>query len=357
MDAMNEVFFSGQAVVVDGGGSSSIARLRLSAPGPGELLLRLRVSGLCGTDLFKLATDRAPRGSVLGHEIVGEVIAAGVGARFAAGERVVVPHHVACGVCALCRRGSDTMCAVFRDNLLTPGGFSELVLVGERAARRAAHAVPADLDDEAAVFLEPAACVLRGIHRSAILAAPAPRTAVVLGAGSMGLLHLLVLLALDPDAQVMVSDPLPARRALAERLGAAATSAPDAADCGARVRALGAGIGADAVFDCVGGARALASALAVSREGGSVILFAHAREGEAAGFELNTLFKHERRVLGTYSGGLAEQATVFDLLRNGRLDPAPLVTHRMPLDRFNEAVDLCRSHQALKILFVPGAAG
>src|SRR5881296_3191137 len=112
-------------------------------PGPGEVLLRLRVAGLCGTDLFKLAHRTAAAGAVLGHEVVGTVEALGRGAgQFRAGDRVVVPHHVPCGECDLCARGSGPMCPAFRENLLEPGGFSEWVLVRERAARLVARRVP-----------------------------------------------------------------------------------------------------------------------------------------------------------------------------------------------------------------------
>lgn len=347
---------STRAVVYRGGGRSRLEAVALPAPGSGEVVLRLRVSGLCGTDLFKLATDSATPGSVLGHEIVGDVETAGPGARFSPGERLVVPHHVACGACSLCLRGADTMCATFRDNLLLPGGFSERVLVRERAVRLAAHAVPPALGDDAAVFLEPAACVLRGIERSGVLSSPEAPCAVVLGGGSMGLLHLLVLRAVAPTIRVVLVDPLDERRRLARQLGARRTVAPDDDELRAAVGEESAGLGADAVFDCVGGARALGTALRAARPGGSVVLFAHAGAGEPADFDLNALFKHERRVLGTYSGGLREQRAIFALLAAGRLDPSPLVTHRMPLARFDEAVELCRSHTALKVLFVPGTA-
>ncbi len=334
-----------------GGGTRAVER-RVPAPGPGELLLRLSGCGLCGTDLFKLEHATAAPGSVLGHELVGEVAALGAGVDgFALGRRVVATHHVACGACRLCRHGADTMCPTFKENLLTPGGFSELLVVRARAVAAATYAVPGGVSDETAIFLEPTACVLRGIDKSALAE---DGCAVVLGAGAMGLLHLVTLLATRPDLRVAVSDPLPERRELALGLGAAAALEPDSAALASRVFELTGGLGADAVFDTVGGAGPLEQAVSLTRPGGAVVLFAHAGAGEIAGFELNPFFKEERRLLATYSGGRREQAAAAELLFSGRLDPAPLVTHRLPLSQFTDAVALVRRRRALKVLLVPG---
>jgi len=339
-----------------GGGLRLESRPRLE-PGPGEMLLRLRCAGLCGTDLFKLRHGTAPEGSVLGHEVVGTVAALGDGALgFERGDRVAMPHHAACGECDLCHRGNEPLCAAFRESLLAPGGFSEWLLVRERAVREAAFGLPPHLADEAAVFLEPAACVLRGVRHARLpetaLASPSPGCAAILGGGSMGLLHLLVLKAVHPALRVAVCEPLEERRDLARRLGADATAPPGAA-CREAAGELTGGLGADAVFDTVGGAEALADALAVSRPGGAVVLFAHADAGECAGFDLNAFFKSERRLLGTYSSSLADQREIYRLLVTRRLDPSPLATHRLPLSRFEEAVTLVRERRALKVLLVP----
>jgi len=339
------------------GGAVRIEVRPRPTPGPGEMVLRLRVAGLCGTDLFKLRHATVPAGTVLGHEVVGSVAALGVGvAGFALGDRVAVPHHVACGECDFCRRGSEPSCPAFRENLLAPGGFSEWVLVRERAVRQAAFGLPPSLRDESAVFLEPAACVLRGIRHARLpetaLTGPSPGCVAILGGGSMGLLHLLVLKAVHPGLRVLVSDPLEERRELARTLGADAAVTPEAAQM--EITALSGGRGADAVFDTVGGAGLLETALDLSRPGGAVVLFAHA-DGEAdrAGFDLNAFFKSERRLIATYSSALAEQREVYRLLASGRLDPSPLVTHRLPLSRFAAAVELARERQAVKVLLVP----
>ena len=343
-------------VACQGGDKTALEPRPIPRPGDGEMLLRLRVVGFCGTDLFKLNAGLAPVGAVLGHELVGEVIALGAGvAKFQCTDRVAVPHHVPCGECLYCSRGNETMCEVFRENLLEPGGFADTILVRRRATELAARRIPDHISDEAAVFMEPAGCVLRGIHRANIDPAG---TAVVLGAGSMGLLHLLVLGAAAPGVAVTIVDPVPERLELARTLGASTAVAPGNEALEA-VHAATGGMGADAVFDTVGGAEILGDGLKLTRQGGTVVLFAHAPEGAQAGFDLNQVFKYERRIVGTYSAGLAEQGEIFDLIGSGALDPSPLVTHKLPLDDFDQGVSLVRARQALKVLFTPsrGSSG
>ena len=341
---------SHQVIACLGGDETVLESRPVPRPGAGEMLLRLRVAGFCGTDLFKLKTGTAVAGSVLGHEIVGEVVDLGAGVTsFAVGDRVVVPHHVPCGACVFCTRGNETMCEQFRENLMEPGGFADTVLIRPRATELAAYKLPETMSDETAVFVEPAACVLRGIERSGLADGG---TAVVLGSGSMGLLHLLVLKAALPQVCVAMVDPDRDRLAVAARLGTDRTAAPGSQALEA-ARDLSDGHGADAVFDTVGGPRTLEAAVGLTRHGGSVVLFAHAPDGAHADFDLNTLFKHERRIVGSYSGALSEQKRIFGLIRDGALDPSPLVTHTMPLDDFAHGVSLVVEQKALKVLFTP----
>ena len=315
--------------------------------GDGEALVELVYCGLCGTDLYKLADAGRPAGEVLGHEVVGRVVESRSDA-LAPGDRVVAPHHAPCGDCRLCRSGAETMCPRFAENLLDPGGFSERIRLRARAVECTARKIPAGLADEAAAFVEPAACVLRGVDRAG-LNGDAPEVAVV-GAGSMGLLHLLVLRASFPGARVLVAEPDAARRSTASRLGADEAVHPDDLAAAAADRQPG---GADAAFDTAGGQAAFDLALRATRPGGRVVLFAHAPRGAQVTFDINAVFKSERQVVGAYSGTPAEQARVLDMMIGGDLDPTPLVTHRLPLARAAEAVDLCRRREALKVLLHP----
>ena len=353
-------------------GNLELAEAPAPAIDAGEALIELVCCGLCGTDLFKLAEAGRAAGEVLGHEVVGRVIESRA-ARLEPGDRVVAPHHAPCGDCRLCRSGAETMCPRFAENLLDPGGFSERIRLRARAVERTVRKVPAELADDAAAFVEPAACVLRGIDRAGLAGAArgarwvrgssdplrtgragpagaAPEVAVV-GAGSMGLLHLLVLRAEFPGARILVAEPDSGRRATALDLGADEAVPPDRlVALATRGRPRG---GADAVFDTAGGQAAFDLALEATRPGGRVVLFAHAPGDARVSFDINAVFKSERQVIGAYSGSPAEQTRVLDLLSRGALDPTPLVTHRLPLSRAAEAVDLCRRREALKVLLHP----
>jgi|TARA_B110000438_G_scaffold297819_1_gene344845 L-iditol 2-dehydrogenase len=333
------------------GGDATAIEIRQSPnPGPGEILLKLSVVGFCGTDLFKLTSGSVLPGTVLGHEMVGQIIAVGKGVKkFHLGDRIVVPHHVPCGFCLLCRRGNETMCDMFREELMEPGAFANQILIRARAVEQAAYYVPNHLSDEAAVFLEPAACVLRSINRAELID---DSTAVIIGAGSMGLLHLLVLKAILPRITVTVIDPVKKRRSLARSLGAEKAIAPDE-NTFSIVQTATNGLGADAAFDTVGGSTTLKEGLLLTRQGGIVVLFAHAQEEEQAGVNLNSVFKYERKIIGTYSASLKEQSKIFELLSSGTLDPSQLVTHKMSLDEFSRGVGLVKNQQALKVIFTP----
>lgn len=330
-------------------GAVGIETYSLEAPGPGEALVALRVCGLCGTDVFKLEEANQSPGTVLGHEVVGVVELCGDGVEgFSPGDRVVVAHHVPCGECAYCLAGSETMCEEFRQNLLSPGGFSEKILIAATAVTSAMRVIPDSLSDDTAVFLEPAACVLRGVRRSGV--APGD-VSVVIGGGSMGLLHLLVLKAAIVDAVVGVVEPLEERRELALSLGADFACEPASAP--ASVEALTAGRGADVIFDTAGGAAALDACIGLGRRGSTVVLFAHGGPGERAGFELDRFFREERRLIGSYSGGRKEQDEAWELMLSGSLDAARLVSERVSLEDFDQALELVRGRRALKVLIEP----
>jgi L-iditol 2-dehydrogenase len=315
------------------------------AAASGEVLLRLRGCGLCGSDIAKVLAPPTTSPQVLGHEVVGEVVEAPPGAPFALGERVVVAHHVPCGHCHYCRRGSPSMCRAFKASNLDPGGFAEFVRVPAANARHAAFAIPAHVSDEAASFVEPLACCLRAVKRARVEAGD---TAVVVGLGSIGCLF--VLLLKRAGACAIGADVLPPRAAFAVALGA--DHAGSAAEAAAAARARSEGRGADHVVVTGGGAAALAWAAEVVRDGGAIHVFAGGG-GESLPLPLAALYARELTVMATYSSSPAELREAFELIAGGAIATDRLVSHRMPLAQLGEAVALMRRHEALKVYVTP----
>jgi L-iditol 2-dehydrogenase len=312
--------------------------------GPGELLLRVLGCGLCGSDLARLRGP-APQPVVLGHEVVGEVAEVGTGAEdYRADERVVVAHHVPCATCHYCQRGSVSMCRAFKASNLDPGGFAEYVRVPPENVRHVTFRVPAGMSDAVASFTEPLGCCVRAIRRAVVGEGD---TVVVAGLGAMGCL--LLQLARRRGARVVGVDPLPARRALAESLGAEAAVAPAEA-----ARALAGpteGRGADVVVLTAGAPALVRAALDWVRDGGAVHLFVG--EGEAP-LPFGELYKRELTLTATYSSSPADLAEAFNLIRSGAVRVDELCSHRVPLERLSEAIGLMERREALKVFVEVG---
>jgi L-iditol 2-dehydrogenase len=315
------------------------------AIGPGEVLLRLKGCGLCGSDIAKLGDPATKIPVVFGHEVVGEVTRLGAGVSgYAVGDRVVAAHHVPCGACHYCRRGSESMCAAFKASNLDPGGFAEYIRVPEPNVRHAMFRVPPQVGDVAASFVEPLACCVRAVRRTGIRPGD---TAVVVGLGSIGCLF--VQLLKRAGAAVVGCDTLADRVALARRLGADNGGSADTA--GAAARALSDGRGADHVIVTGGGVHVLPWAADVLRDGGAVHCFAGG--GDTLPLSLDRLYRRELTISATYSSSPADLAEAFRLITGDAIQVECLVTHRVPLECLASGVDLMRRREALKVYVTP----
>jgi L-iditol 2-dehydrogenase len=332
-------------MILQSAGRLASADVPRPAAGPGELLLRLRGCGLCGSDIAKLADPAARVPAVLGHEVVGDVVEAGEGVRsFVVGDRVVAAHHVPCGECHHCRRGSESMCRAFKDSNLDPGGFAEFVRVPAANVRSATFRVPDHLTDEEASFVEPLACCLRAVERARVQPGD---TAAVVGLGSIGCLF--VQLFARAGAAVVGADQDATRAELARRFGVEAVLPAEAVTL---VRRASGGRGADHVMITGGAATVLPWAVDAVRDGGAIHYFAGG-PGDALPVALQTLYHRELTVTATYSASPATLARAFWLLAAGKVDVEGLVSHRLPLERLAEGVDLMRRRQALKVYVTP----
>lgn len=335
-----------RAAIFQGGGRVVAGEWPRPSVAAGELLLRVRGCGLCGSDLAKIAAPDTRAPLVLGHEVVGDVVELGPGvAGFAEGDRVVAAHHVPCGECHYCRRRSESMCRAFKASNLDPGGFAEYVRVPAPNVRHATFRLPEHLTDEEASFVEPLACCARAVERAGVTPGD---TAVVVGLGSIGCLF--VQLLHRAGAAVVGCDPLASRAELAWALGARSSGPADTAAEAAR--ALSEGRGADHVVITGGGAAVLPWAASIVREGGTLQFFAGG-PGDSLPLPLGTLYHRELTITSSYSSSPAALGRAFWLLAAGKVEVDRLVTHRLPLERLADGVELMRRHEALKVYVTP----
>ena len=313
-------------------------------PAPGEVLVRVRASGLCGTDDRIWSGDRPVKYPLIpGHEFFGEVIHVGKGARrVRPGDRVAIEPNYSCGVCQLCVEGNRNLClsrtAIGID---VPGGFAEQAVVPEACCWPA----PPGLTDDQLLLTEPLAVVVRAVNRSS---AKPGECAVVLGAGSLGLLALQVLRA--RNVRVLVLSRTSRRLHLARQLGANETASLSDASGIEVARRFSGRDGVDLVIETAGSSEAVEEAVKLVRPGGRCVLVGLPHSPSSVNF-----FWVVRREI-TITGSMVYQdefPQALTLLSEGKIQVAPLITHRFPLDVIHAAFAAFKGADAIKIAVVP----
>ena len=224
--------------------------------GPGELLLKVEASGLCGSDVMEwYRIQRAPM--VLGHEVSGEVVQVGAGVeQYKEGDRLVVTHHVPCNACHWCLSGRHTDCDTLHTTSFDPGGFAEYLRIPQINVNRGVFPIPDHVGYDEASITEPLACVYRGQRRANLQPG---QNVLVLGSGLAGLIHINLARALGAG-RIIATDMVDYRLDAARKLGADVTfSAME--DVPARLREANNGRLADLVIVCTGALPALQQAL------------------------------------------------------------------------------------------------
>ena len=318
--------------------------------GPGELLMKVEASGLCGSDVMEwYRIQRAPL--VLGHEVSGQVVQAGAGVeRYKPGDRLVVTHHVPCNACRYCLTGHHTVCDMLRETNFDPGGFSELLRIPEINVDRGVFAIPDRVSFEEASFTEPLACVYRGQRRANIQPG---QSVLVLGSGLAGLLHINLAKALGAG-RIVATDMVEYRLEAARRLGAdVAFSATE--DVPARLREVNDGRLADLVIVSTGAPPALDQALQSVERGGTVLFFAPTEPGVSVSVPINEVFfRNDATLTTTYAGAPADLGTAMDMIASGRVQVGEMISHRLGLDEAGQGFALtAEARESLKVIIEP----
>ena len=334
-----------EALVYRGPEALELERRPTPEPAPGEVLVRVQACGICGTDLrIASGAHRAyPDGTVRvpGHEIAGVVEAVGDGAVLSAGDRVFVAPNVGCGTCDQCSAGRINLCrtpqalGITRDGALA----THLLAGADVVAQGNLLPVPDGADPAAVAIVEPLACVLRGQRPCRI--GEADRVLIV-GAGPIGLLHLLAARSRGPR-EIVVSEPTEARREQAAERGADRVVEPDELEGDF-----------DAVIVAAPAGAAQAAALELAAPGGRVNFFAGLpRDGSRVELDTNLIHYKELVVTGTTACTTEDCREALELVLAGRVDTGGLVTARRPLAEARDAFAAARSGEQLKVVVEP----
>ncbi len=294
--------------------------------GPGELLVRIESSGICGSDVmewYRLA--KAPL--VLGHEIAGTITEAGRGVkRFKPGDRVTVAHHVPCNTCRHCLAGKHSLCDTLRSTNFDPGGFCEYLRVPQINVDRGTFILPDELSFDEGTFVEPLACVLRGLR---VARFEPGMSSLVLGAGISGLLFVKSLAALGAG-HIAATDVNGFRLNVAKRFGAdAVIEAKDASP--QRLRESNGSRLFDLVVTAAGAPGVVEQAFHSVDRGGTVLLFAPLEPGTTAAMPCWEIWRDQATIVSTYAGPPVDTELAIEMLRAGRVEVDDMITHRLPL--------------------------
>jgi L-iditol 2-dehydrogenase len=322
------------------------------APDDG-LVLDVKACGICGSDLrrWKEGPPKGIAGMIPGHEAAGVVVETGKAQTcYAVGDHVAIAPDIHCGRCYYCQRGWYNLCDEIRFIGVTPGLpgalAQRLVLTGEILTNGIVHRMPEGTSFAEGGLAEPCCSVLAcheraGTDRGAMV--------VVLGAGPIGCLHIVV--AKARGASVVISEPSPIRRRLAERCGPDAIVDPTAEDLRARVRQMTSGVGADIVICANPIAETQTQAVQIVRKRGKVILFGGLPKATPmVTLDSNRIHYGEIEVVGSFSYHPIMHERALDLIHRKVIQADLLVTHTFGLNEVGKAFETAAAGEALKVM-------
>ena len=318
--------------------------------GPGEVLMQVEASGICGTDLLEwYRLHKAPL--VLGHEVAGVIAAVGEGVEhYKVGDRICAAHHVPCNTCHYCLSGHHTVCDTLRQTNFEPGGFAEYVRLPRINVEQGIFPIPYEVSFEEATFIEPLACVLRG-QRLANL--QPGHTVLVIGSGVAGLLH-IQLTRTSGASYIIATDIVDYRLEAARKFGAdIAIQAEEYTP--AYLRRAADGRLADLVVICSGATSAISQALESVERGGTLLFFATTEPSVNIPISVNDLFwRNEITLTSSYGGSPGDYAAALELIQAGKIRVREMITHRLGLAETGLGFQLiARAQDSLKVIIEP----
>ncbi|MBD1832335.1 alcohol dehydrogenase catalytic domain-containing protein [Cyanobacteria bacterium FACHB-472] len=326
-----------------------------------EVLVQVRVVGLCQSDIKKIRYPLYQPPRIFGHETAGTIAKVGSEVTgWQVGQRVVVMHHIPCMHCDYCLNDNFSMCDVYKNITTTAGfipsggGFADFVKVPGHIVRNGGLIpIPDRVSFEQASFVEPTNCCLKAVKKAAV--APG-QTVLVTGAGPIGLMFIMLVKYFG--ARAIATDLLPSRIEKALSVGAEAAFDPRDPDFVSKIQALTGGLGVDTTLLAVPSDKAFFQALDSTRKGGKILFFAEFPDEVEIPINPNILYRREIDLMGSYSSSYRVQALATDIVFNGRIDVDALISDRYPLEDLSAAVEqaIAPTPETYKILLYPQTA-
>jgi len=341
-----------KAAMIYGVRDLSVEEVDVPEVGPGEVLVRVRAATTCGTDLkifqrgYVSGVIQIP--TVFGHEWAGDVVEVGSGLSWPeVGMRVRAGNSAPCLRCKMCQKGKYNLC---EDMMWLWGAYAEYIKVPARMVVVNMQEIPSHVSYEEAAITEPLACVLHGIEEAGVKLGD---TVTIIGAGPIGLLHLLCAKKLGVEKAVTI-DLVDERLEIARKLGADEVVNAKKEDVVKRVRSLTGGYGADVVIEAVGLPTTWEQALRLVRRGGTVLEFGGCPPGTEIKVGTELLHYGETKILGTFHTTPAHFKKALNLIASETINVKPLVTRRMRLERIKEAFEILTTSKGdVKIAIIP----
>ena len=302
-----------------------------------EVLIKMLACGLCGTDIQKIRGDSVTKPTVLGHEVVGQIVKKGKNINnYQLGDRVITAIHVPCFTCHYCNKGHYTICEQFRTNNIDPGGFAEFIRIPELHLKHLTHKVSNNVTDEEATLIEPIACCLHGLKQADIRP---DDSVLIMGAGTIGILH-AQLAKIKGANKVIVSDMSEYKLQKALKVGCDYAINITEKDIISEVNQITNGQGVDVIVIAAGVSSLVSDAVNMVRRAGRIIVFSGFDKNKLVTLDASRFFKDEISIIGTYSVTPYEFPEALDLLEKRKLNTDEMITHVFPLDKLSEAIDL-----------------
>ena len=311
-----------------------------------EVLVKMKASGICGTDVMQwYRIQKAPR--VLGHEMAGEIEAAGKSVKgFRRGDRVFVSHHVPCYKCAYCSQGNYTACESLHRGNYYPGGFSEFIRVPAENVRHGTFLLPARMSFDDATMIEPLGCVIAGQRRTGLKKG---QTVLIIGSGVSGILH--IQLARAKGLRVIATDVNEYRLLKAMEFGAdcvfhaGAYSVED-------LKSMNNNRLADVVIVCAAAEKAVEDAVASIDRKGTILFFAVPRTDIV--LPSSRFWRDEMTVTFSYGASPHDIQEAIKMIQRRKINVSGMITHRIAFSDIKQGFRIAsEAKESLKVIVVP----